>query len=118
MTYLIENEHAALAVPAAHIARIHPHFREVIAFLATQVADEARHVAFGQAHLQHRVALEPDLRSGVRLAIERRHDVLRQSAGLNAGVRDALAFWQPGRLGFTHSKAYELSRPCTPATSV
>jgi hypothetical protein len=44
MTYLIENEQAALAVPARFIGRIHPHFREVIGFLATQLADEARHV--------------------------------------------------------------------------
>jgi hypothetical protein len=44
MTYLIENEQAALMVPARFLGRIHPHFREAIAFLATQVADEARHV--------------------------------------------------------------------------
>jgi hypothetical protein len=219
MTYLIENEQAALTVPAAHLTRIHPHFREVIAFLATQVADEARHVevftrrallhrevlgtssvggraslqtlleepdftlaslmlsvlgegtfldlltflerhapdavtrrvaqlvrtdearhvAFGQAHLEYRAALEPNLRPRVRLAIERRHDVLRRSAGLNADVRDALALlaagafttgavaagWQRvqeleramhdgrrrrlGRLGFSHDEAGRLS---------
>lgn len=44
MTYLVENEQAALAVPARFLGRIHPHFREVIQFLATQLADEARHV--------------------------------------------------------------------------
>ena len=44
MTYLIENEQAALMVPARFIARVHPHFREVVQFLATQIADEARHV--------------------------------------------------------------------------
>ncbi len=44
MTYLIENEQAALEVPARFLGRIHPHFREVVQFLATQVADEARHV--------------------------------------------------------------------------
>jgi hypothetical protein len=44
MTYLVENEQAALMVPARFLARIHPHFREVVQFLATQVADEARHV--------------------------------------------------------------------------
>jgi hypothetical protein len=44
MTYLIENEQAALMVPARFLARIHPHYREVIAFLTTQIADEARHV--------------------------------------------------------------------------
>jgi len=44
MTYLVENEQAALMVPARFLGRIHPHFREVIQFLAVQVADEARHV--------------------------------------------------------------------------
>jgi hypothetical protein len=44
MTYLIENEHAALQVPARFLGRIHPHFREVVQLLAVQVADEARHV--------------------------------------------------------------------------
>ena len=44
MTYLVENEQAALMVPARFLGRIHPHFREVIQFLATQLADEARHV--------------------------------------------------------------------------
>ncbi|HEX3424734.1 MAG TPA: ferritin-like domain-containing protein [Acidimicrobiales bacterium] len=44
MTYLIENEQAALVVPARFLGRIHPHFREVVQFLATQIADEARHV--------------------------------------------------------------------------
>jgi hypothetical protein len=44
MTYLIENEQVALMVPARVLGRIHPHFREVVQFLATQVADEARHI--------------------------------------------------------------------------
>jgi hypothetical protein len=44
MTYLIENEQAALLVPARFLGRIHPHYREVVGFLATQIADEARHV--------------------------------------------------------------------------
>jgi hypothetical protein len=44
MTYLVENENAALQVPARFIAQIHPHFREVLQLLAVQVADEARHV--------------------------------------------------------------------------
>lgn len=44
MTYLVENEQAALMVPARFLGRIHPHFREVAQFLATQVADEARHI--------------------------------------------------------------------------
>ncbi|CCH18068.1 hypothetical protein [Micromonospora lupini] len=44
MTYLVENEQAALVVPARFIGRIHPHFREVVQLLAVQVADEARHM--------------------------------------------------------------------------
>ena len=44
MTYLVENEQAALIVPARFLGRIHPHFREVVQVLAVQVADEARHV--------------------------------------------------------------------------
>jgi hypothetical protein len=44
MTYLVENEYAALQIPARFIARLHPHYREVMQVLAVQVADEARHV--------------------------------------------------------------------------
>lgn len=44
MTYLIENETAALIIPSRFIGQIHPHFREVAQFLAIQAADEARHI--------------------------------------------------------------------------
>lgn len=44
MTYLIENETAALLVPARFLGQIHPHFREVMQLLAIQAADEARHI--------------------------------------------------------------------------
>ncbi len=44
LTYMIENEVAALLVPARFLAQVHPHFREVQALLAIQVADEARHI--------------------------------------------------------------------------
>lgn len=178
MTYLIENEQAALTVPAQHLGRIHPQFREVAAFLATQVADEARHievftrraisarqvlgtstvggraslqtlldeadfgvavfllsvlgegtfldllsflerhapdpvtrriahlvradearhVAFGQALLEQRVLVESTQRDALRTAIERRHDTLRASAGLNPSVRDALIVLAGGDL--------------------
>ena len=43
MTFLTENEFAALYVPARFIPRVHPHYREVVEVLALQVADEARH---------------------------------------------------------------------------
>lgn len=44
MTYLIENENAALIVPARFLGQLHPHFREIQALLSIQIADEARHI--------------------------------------------------------------------------
>ena len=44
LTYMIENEHAALIVPARFLGQIHPHFREIQALLSIQIADEARHI--------------------------------------------------------------------------
>jgi hypothetical protein len=44
LTYMIENEAAALIVPARFLGQLHPHFREVQALLAIQIADEARHI--------------------------------------------------------------------------
>ncbi|HZD73769.1 MAG TPA: ferritin-like domain-containing protein [Actinomycetota bacterium] len=183
MTYLVENEQAALVIPARLLARIHPHFREVLQLLAVQAADEARHVevftrrallkgrqmgtssvggraslatlltepdfslasfllsvlgegsflnllsfldrhapdpvtrqvarlarqdearhvAFGVAHLEHRSTLDPALRWRLRQAMERRHDALIDTAGLNQDVFDALVIlaageWSPGAI--------------------
>lgn len=44
MTFLAENELSALYVPSHFIAQIHPAYAEVAMFLATQLADEARHI--------------------------------------------------------------------------
>jgi TusA-related sulfurtransferase len=44
MTFLAENELAALYVPANFLPRIHPAYVEVAMFLASQLADEARHI--------------------------------------------------------------------------
>jgi hypothetical protein len=101
--------------------------------------DEARHVAFGLGHLEEQLAVEPQLRDRLRAAVERRHDALTSTSGLNAGVFDALVVlaagaWTPDaigsgfdavqrlqadmeegrrrrltRLGFTPSQAAELS---------
>lgn len=58
MTYLIENETAALLVPARFLARLHPHFREVMQLLAMQAAEEARHIeVFTRRALMRRPAL-------------------------------------------------------------
>ena len=176
MTYLVENEQAALLVPARFVGRIHPHYREVLQLLAVQLADEARHVevftrrarlggaelgvsgaggraslqtlldepdfstatmlltvlgegtflsllsfierhapdpvtatvarlalqdearhvAFGLAHLELAVAADPTLRDRLRAAIERRHDALASTSGLNMDVFDALVVMAAG----------------------
>jgi len=44
MTYLIENETAALILPSRFASQVHPHYREVLQLLALQAADEARHI--------------------------------------------------------------------------
>lgn len=44
MTFLAENELSALYVPSRFIARIHPAYAETAMFLASQLADEARHI--------------------------------------------------------------------------
>jgi hypothetical protein len=44
MTFLAENELSALYVPARFLPRIHPAYVETAMFLATQLADEARHI--------------------------------------------------------------------------
>lgn len=176
MTYLIENENAALLVPARHLGQVHPHFREVMQLLAIQCADEARHVevftrratlkrpnpslsgaggqtslktlfeasdfsssafllsvlgegsfvnllnflhehgpdpltrqiarlvardearhvAFGMAHLEYRLSQDPGYLSALRAAIEQRYDTLAASAGLNEEVFDALILLAAG----------------------
>jgi hypothetical protein len=176
MTYLIENEQAALVLPARLIGELHPHFREIMALLAAQIADEARHaevfnrrallyrtelgvsgageraslqsllnerdftmasfllsvlgegtfldllrllhrhapdpitaevtrlaardearhVAFGVAHTAHVAARDPAFLAGLRAAVERRHAVLADTAGLNTRVFDALVVLAAG----------------------
>lgn len=180
MTYLVENEQAALMIPGRMLASLHPHYREVMQLLASQVADEARHmeiftrralvrrdqmgrssvagreslqtlldepdftlasfllsvmgegtfvdllqflnthapdritadvtrlaardearhVVFGVAHTTHVVRHDPVFLGRLRGAIERRHDALRETSGLNESVYDALVLlaagsWEP-----------------------
>jgi hypothetical protein len=195
MTYLIENETAALLVPTRFLGRLHPHFREVMQLLAIQGADEARHievftrrarlrrselglstaggqaslatlfdepdfaiasfllsvlgegsflsllwflrdhapdvctrevarlaaqdearhVAFGLAHLARHIEEEPALRERLAAAIERRHGALANTAGLNAEVFDALVLlaagdWAPAALRRGHAAVVDLVR--------
>jgi hypothetical protein len=195
MTYLIENETAALLVPVRFLGRLHPHYREVMQLLAIQAADEARHievftrrarlrrtelglstasgqaslatlfdesefaiaslllavlgegsflallwfvrdhapdactrevarlaaqdearhVAFGLAHLAHELGVEPALRGRLAAAIERRHAALAHTTGLNDEVFDALLVlaagsWEPAALRRGHAAVVELIR--------
>jgi len=176
MTYLVENENAALVVPARFLSQVHPHFREVVGVLAVQVADEARHVevftrraqmtgrplglstasgqaslqtlvnepdfavahfllsvlgegtflsllsflernapdpvtrqvtrlaladearhvAFGMAHLEQVLASDPAQRGRLATAVRRRHDALADTAGLNEEVFEALVVLAAG----------------------
>ncbi|MGA7219165.1 MAG: ferritin-like domain-containing protein [Candidatus Sulfotelmatobacter sp.] len=176
MTFLTENEFAALYVPARFIPRIHPHFREVVEVLAVQVADEARHaeaftrraeaggiglgtsavsgqlslqtlleepdftvaafllcvmgegtfltllkflekyapdpvtaklaqyahrdearhVAFGTAHLRYLLQKEPERRGSLSLAVQRRGRMLASIAGLSPYVYDSLVVLSGG----------------------
>ncbi len=176
MSYLVENETAALLVPARFCSQVHPHFREVMQLLAVQcadearhievftrrialrgrspglstaggqaslktlvdepdfamasfmlsvlgegsflallrfidhhgpdlvtrqvcrlaAADEARHVAFGMAHLEAEARRDPRLLERLALAVESRHDALAHTAGLNEEVFDALVLLAAG----------------------
>jgi hypothetical protein len=60
MTYLIENENAALIVPARFLGQLHPHYRELQAALAIQIADEARHIDVFTRRIRH-TGHEPSL---------------------------------------------------------
>jgi hypothetical protein len=163
MTYLVENENAALVVPARFLGQVHPHFREVMGVLAVQVADEARHVAvftrraelrggplglstaggqaslltlveepvtrqvtrlaladearhvaFGMAHLEHVLGADPGLRGRLATAVRHRHDALVHTAGLNEEVFDSLVVlaagsWRPDAVaaGFARVQGLE-----------
>jgi hypothetical protein len=193
MTYMIENETAALVVPARFLGRLHPHFREVMQLLAIQAADEARHievftrrallrretlglsttggqaslktlvdepdfalasfllsvmgegsflvlldflqrlgpdpitravarlaaqdearhVAFGLAHLRRHAAEDPRLLARLAQAMHSRHAELAQTAGLNARVFEALTLvaaggFAPKRIGAGHAQVLRL----------
>ena len=52
--------------------------------------DEARHVAFGVAHVTQHVREDSALLEHLAEAIEHRHDTLAHTAGLNEEVFDSL----------------------------
>jgi hypothetical protein len=193
MTYLVENETAALIVPSRFVAQLHPHFREVMQLLAIQAADEARHievftrrallkrhqpalstvggqaslqtlvdepdfaiasfllsvlgegtflsllwflerfapdpvtaavcrlaaqdearhVAFGMAHLREHIERKPEVLQQLAAAVHRRHAALRHTAGLNTEVFDALVLmaagsWRPDHVRRGHDAVTRL----------
>jgi hypothetical protein len=65
-----------------------------IASLTAQ--DEARHVAFGLAHLQEHIGREPSYRTRMANAIRQRFHQLQHTAGLNEEVFDALVLLAAG----------------------
>lgn len=84
-----------------------------VAWLAMQ--DERRHVLFGVAHLAQHASLEPRLRDRLRAAVERRYDALRNTAGLNADVFDALVVlaagqWTADAIGLGYQRVRQLER--------
>jgi len=44
MTFLVENEYAAMYIPAKFLPRINSQYTEVVLFLSTMINDEARHI--------------------------------------------------------------------------
>jgi len=60
--------------------------------------DEARHVAFGMAHLEYRLSVQPEYQVRLRNAIELRYDTLAGTAGLNEEVFDSLVLLAAGEL--------------------
>jgi len=58
--------------------------------------DEARHVAFGMSHLRLHLAGDAMLAGKLLNAVRRRHEALRQTAGLNGEVFDALVLMAAG----------------------
>jgi hypothetical protein len=84
-----------------------------ITHLARQ--DESRHVAFGMAHLEHQASIAPELRERMRDAVERRHDALMETVGLNQQVFDALVLlaagaWEPSAIARGYTAVEELQK--------
>jgi hypothetical protein len=63
MTFIAQNEYAALYVPAGFLAHINPSYAEVLVWLASHVHDEARHLEVFTKRSRHRPRPEGDARS-------------------------------------------------------
>ncbi len=72
-------------------------------------------MAFGIAHLRRHAELDPHLRERLAAAVERRHDALAHTAGLNEEVFDALVLlaagaFEPQAIARGHALVQELER--------
>ncbi|MED5372607.1 MAG: ferritin-like domain-containing protein [Myxococcota bacterium] len=95
---------------------LHTHAPDAItaAVVRLSAQDEARHVAFGLAHLEAHLEADPDLRPRLAAAVHQRHAALQHTAGLNAEVFDALTLlaaggWEPERIAAGHAAVVQLS---------
>lgn len=75
--------------------------------------DEARHVAFGLAHLERHVKCDSTLLARLAGAIERRHSALQHTSGLNEEVFDALVLlgagnYKPASIAEGYARVMEL----------
>lgn len=75
--------------------------------------DEARHVAFGMAHLSRHIARDSGLLERLANAVHQRHHALQHSAGLNAEVFEALVViaagsFEAGALAAGHQRVLDL----------
>lgn len=98
------------------LAFLDEHAADPITRQVTRLAwvDEARHVAFGMAHLERQAHLDPALRGRLRTAIGRRHDALADTTGLNADVFDSLVVlaageWTPDAIARGYRGVQEMS---------
>jgi hypothetical protein len=67
------------------------------------------------AHLEHQAAVDTALRGRLRAAIERRHDALMQTVGLNQEVFDSLVLlaagsWQPAAIARGYAAIVQLQK--------
>ena len=81
----------------------------------TQLArrDEARHVAFGVAHLRYQADRDSGVLRQLRAAVERRYAALVDTAGLNAEVFDSLVLlaagsWEPSAIAAGYRAVLQL----------
>jgi hypothetical protein len=75
--------------------------------------DEARHVAFGLAHLSRHASEDSGLRGRLAAAVESRHAALADTSGLNEEVFDALVLlaagsWEHDALRKGHAAVVDL----------